>query len=74
MCVVNGERVKRVEIEQGRAQGEFVLSNTQKYNFARVEIYDDKDILIALSNPIYLVEREKDIPLDAVESGRRVQK
>ena len=74
VCVVNGERVKRIEIEQGGAQGEFVLSSTQKYNFARVEIYDDKDILIALSNPIYLVEREEDIPLDAVESGRSVRK
>ena len=74
VCIVNGEPVKRVEIERGAVQGEFVLSNTQKYNFARVEIYDEKDILIALSNPVYLVKDEKDIPPDAIESGRSVRK
>ena len=74
MCIVNGEPVKRIEIEQGKAQGEFALKNIQKYNFARVEIYDDKDILIALSNPVYLVEDERDIPLDVIESGRSKQR
>jgi hypothetical protein len=50
LCVVNGERVKRIEIENGVVTGTFTLSRTQKYNFARVEIYDENDVVIALSN------------------------
>ena len=67
LCVVNGERVKRIEIEYGKVTGEFVLSHTQKYNFARVEIYDENDGLIALSNPIYLVEKAEDIPPESLQ-------
>ncbi len=69
-CIANGEEIKRVEIERGIVQTDFTLSATQKYNFARVEIYDDKDVLIAFSNPIYLVENTGDIPLETVQAGR----
>ena len=69
-CIANGEEIKRVEIERGIVKTDFTLSATQKYNFARVEIYDDKDVLIAFSNPIYLVENTGDIPLETVQAGR----
>ena len=74
LCIVNGEQVKRIEIEHGKVEGAFMLFDTQKYNFARVEIYDEKDVLIAFSNPIYLVKKAEDIPLDAIESGRYERK
>jgi hypothetical protein len=72
--VVNGERKERIQIKNGSVQGEFELKNTQKYNFVRVEIYSESDILIAFSNPVYLVESAEDIPLEAIETGRRMQK
>ena len=69
-CIVNGEEIKRVKIERGIVQADFALSATQKYNFARVEIYDENDTLIAFSNPIYLVQNAGDIPLEAIQAGR----
>ncbi len=72
LCVVNGRPIKRVEISRGEVCGAFTLQNTQKYNFARVEIYDEEGVLIAFSNPIYLVGDEKDIPSEATKSYRQV--
>lgn len=74
ICVVNGNPIKRVELEDGGAQCQFTLSRTQKYNFARVEIYDLDDVLIAFSNPIYLVEKEEDIPPEAITNQRKIIK
>ena len=72
LCVVNGWPMQRVEISSGTVCGAFELTNAHKYNFARVEIYDDEGVLIAFSNPIYLVGEESDIPLEAIESQRKV--
>ena len=74
LCIVNGKQVKRVEIANGELEGQFTLARAQKYNFARVEIYDGNDVLIAFSNPIYLVEKEEDVPADAIRNQRMVIK
>lgn len=72
LCVVNGWPIQRVEISSGAVAGTFELTNTHKYNFARVEIYDEEGVLIAFSNPVYLVKEESDIPSEAIESQRKV--
>ncbi len=56
-CITNGEEIKRIQIENGKVSGEWILTCEKKYNFARVELYNDEDILIAFSNPIYLVDK-----------------
>lgn len=61
VCISNGKEIKRVPIENGTVAGNWVLSCEQTYNFARVEIYNDEDILIAFSNPIYLVGENTEI-------------
>ena len=73
LCVVNGETVGKVAIANGSVEGEFMLSCAQTYNFARVEIYDDADVLIAFSNPIYLVEKEDDIPLEVIQTRKVIK-
>ncbi|MBQ2740804.1 MAG: CehA/McbA family metallohydrolase [Clostridia bacterium] len=72
LCVVNGQPIQRVEISSGAVSGVFTLHNTQKYNFARVEIYDEEGVLIAFSNPIYLVDDKRDVPLETIQSDRKV--
>ena len=72
LCVVNGWPIQRVEISSGAVAGTFELTNTHKYNFARVEIYDEEGVLIAFSNPIYLVGDKRDIPSEIIESNRKV--
>lgn len=69
-CIVNGEEVKRIAIKDGCVKGRFWLKNTQKYNFARVEIYSADDVGIGFTNPIYLVKDRSDIPQKAIENGR----
>ena len=69
--VVNGKKQERMEIYEGKAFGACTLQCEQKYNFVRVEVYGADGTLIALSNPIYLVENEKDVPNEAMENGRR---
>lgn len=54
--ISNGKEIKRLPIKDGSVFGEWVLSCQNKYNFARVELYNDENILIAFSNPIYLVD------------------
>ena len=61
VCISNGKEVSRLPIQNGDAAGSWVLTNTQTYNFARVELYNTDDILIAFSNPIYLVAEETEI-------------
>ena len=64
VCIINGKPVSRVEMKEGKAAYSFTLCAEQKYNFARMEIYDDADCLVALTNPIYLVADRKDLPQD----------
>lgn len=61
VCISGGNEVKRIPIKNGKVSGEWILSCEQKYNFARVEIYNDENILIAFSNPIYLVDENTEI-------------
>lgn len=61
VCITNGEAVKRVPIEKGKVSGKWILSREKEYDFARVEIYNDEDVLIAFSNPIYLVSDNTEI-------------
>ena len=61
VCVVNGQEAKRYPLRSGRADGEIPLTAQQKYNFARLEIYREDGLLIAASNPIYLIDRTEAI-------------
>ncbi len=61
VCVSNGKEIKRVPIEKGVVAGNWVLSCEQTYNFARVEIYNEENLLIAFSNPIYLIDENTEI-------------
>ncbi|MBQ8685067.1 MAG: hypothetical protein IJ514_02705 [Clostridia bacterium] len=70
VCVINGERSQRIDVKDGKFSGECTLYCDKKYNFARLEVYDADGILIAFSNPIYLVANEKDIPPEAVDNKR----
>ena len=61
VCISNGEKIARLPIEDGAVSGSWVLRCEQKYNFARVELYNEEDRLIAFSNPIYLVAEGTEI-------------
>ena len=61
VAITNGKEVKRMPIVNGEVSGEWILSCEKKYNFARLEIYNEEDILIAFSNPIYLVDEKTEI-------------
>ena len=60
--IVNGEEICRIPAEGGCMKDAFALPCTEKYNFARMEIYAENGELIALTNPIYLVRHEEDLP------------
>lgn len=62
VCVINGERIKTIPLKDGEVEYAFTLCAKEKYNFARMEVYDADNRLIALTNPIYLVENRKDLP------------
>ncbi len=55
VCITNGKEVKRLSLKNGCVSWKWVLSCRNKYNFARVELYNDENVLVAFSNPIYLV-------------------
>ena len=61
VCISNGEMVNKIPFKDGNVMGQWVLECSNRYNFARVELYDDKNMLIAFSNPIYLVGVDMDI-------------
>ena len=61
LCIINGKEAGRVEIENGAVAGEWTLNWEQPYNFARVELYNEENVLIAFSNPIYLVDENTQI-------------
>lgn len=61
VCISNGKEIARKEIKNGAVSGEWILACERKYNFARLEIYNEKNILIAFSNPIYLVGENTEI-------------
>ncbi|MBQ8685162.1 MAG: CehA/McbA family metallohydrolase [Clostridia bacterium] len=61
VCITNGKEIERIPIENGRVAGSWTLSCENEYNFARVEIYSDENVLIAFSNPIYLVHENTKI-------------
>lgn len=61
ICITNGKEVKRTPIVNGEVSGKWVLPCENKYNFARVEIYNGENVLIAFSNPIYLVNENTQI-------------
>ena len=69
-CIVNGKEVKKVAIKKGKVAGKFMLDCKEKYNFARVELYTASDLLIAATNPIYMVASIQDVPKEALENGR----
>ena len=69
-CIVNGEEVKRIAVKKGKVAGGFVLTCKEKYNFARVELYTDDDLLMASTNPIYMVSCAQAVPKEAIENGR----
>jgi len=59
--IVNGTVAQRMEIQNGAVSGQWTLRCEQKYNFARVELYNEENMLIAFSNPIYLVGQDTQI-------------
>lgn len=61
VCLSNGKAVARKEIKNGAVSGEWILACERKYNFARLEIYNEENILIAFSNPVYLVDENTSI-------------
>ena len=61
VCISNGKEVARMPIKDGTVAGSWVLRCEQTYNFARVELYNEEDVLIAFSNPIYLVTEGTEI-------------
>lgn len=61
VCISNGKEVARLPFRHGNVAGNWVLANEQTYNFARVELYNEKNVLIAFSNPIYLVAEKTEI-------------
>lgn len=61
VCISNGKEIARLPIEDGAVAGSWVLCCEQTYNFARVELYNEENVLIAFSNPIYLVAAETEI-------------
>ena len=61
VCIENGMEIARLPIENGAITAKWTLKCTQKYNFARVELYNEENVLIAFSNPIYLVAEETEI-------------
>lgn len=61
VCISNGKEVARVPIRDGAVSGGWVLEREQTYNFARLELYNEENILIAFSNPIYLVDEDTEI-------------
>ena len=63
--ILNGRAAGEMPIKEGKALWEFSLSGTERFNFARMELYDADGRLVALTNPIYLVRSEKDIPEEA---------
>ena len=73
VCVINGKPVFRVELTDGKVEYSFTLCAEQKYNFARMEVYDGTDRLIALTNPIYLVADRKDLPQDTNDRVREMR-
>ena len=61
ICIVNGREIKRIKIENGKVSGKWILPCVKKYNFSRVEIYSEENVLIAFSNPIYLIDENTEI-------------
>lgn len=61
VCISNSKEIARIPIQKGTVSGCWVLNCEQTYNFARVELYNEDDLLIAFSNPIYLLAEETEI-------------
>lgn len=61
VCISSGKEIARVPIKDGAVSGGWTLDREQTYNFARVELYNEENVLIAFSNPIYLVAEETEI-------------
>ena len=61
VCISNGTEIKREKIKAGAVSGTWILENEKAYNFARLEIYNAENVLIAFSNPIYLVDERIEI-------------
>ncbi len=59
--IVNGRTDARLEIEGGEVRDSFTLKSSERFNFVRYELRDQEGILIALSNPVYLLQNEDDI-------------
>lgn len=61
VCISDGKEIKRIPIKNGCVFGKWVLHRRNKYNFARVELYNDENVLFAFSNPIYLADERAEI-------------
>lgn len=73
VCVINGKRSKTIPLKDGEVEYAFSLFATEKYNFARMEVYNADNRLIALTNPVYLVEDRKDLPEDKKDRVREMR-
>ena len=60
-CIINGDERCRWPLLNGQASGEITLTAQEKYNFARLELYREDGLLIAATNPIYLIENPEDV-------------
>ncbi len=63
--IVNGKEDSRIPFRDGQVADSHTLLCNERYNFIRYELRDEDDVLIALSNPVYLVKSEEDIYSDA---------
>ena len=61
ICISNGEETARLPIKGGQVSGKWLLKAENDFNFARVEIYNEEDTLIAFSNPIYLARESAEV-------------
>ena len=64
--IVNGKTDKKIPIKNGMISDTFTLECNNRFNFARMEIRGTDDVLIASTNPIYIVKDEKDIYSEAM--------
>ncbi len=64
--VLNGNEGFMVPIENGSVAFDFTLYCEGRIDFARVELRDENDVLMALTNPIYTVKLKSDIYASAM--------
>ncbi len=59
--IVNGKTDARLDIIDGRVSDRYILEPLERFNFVRYEIRDNEDVLVAVSNPVYVIQNGEDI-------------